>query len=276
MTLGELFREGKGALEASGVAEWELDAWYLLEYAIGCTKSSYYMDCGRPVEDEAAERYRALIRKRGCRVPLQYLTGSQAFMGYSFLVTEDVLIPRQDTEILVETALAYIRPGMDILDLCTGSGCILLSILKLIPEVSGVGTDVSEKALLVAEENRKRLGVAAEFQQSDLFKQVEGAYDRILSNPPYIPSEVIGTLMEEVRGYEPRLALDGGEDGLCCYREIIRQSPGYLKSGGMLFLEIGYDQAEAVTGLMKQDFTGIHVVKDLAGLCRVVYGSRKP
>ena len=116
----------------------------------------------------------------------------------------------------------------------------------------------------------------ARFRESDLFEQVTGIYDRILSNPPYIPSGVIDTLMEEVREHEPRLALDGGADGLHCYREIIRQSPRYLKPGGMLYLEIGYDQAEAVTGLMEQDFTGIRVVEDLAGLCRVVYGSRKP
>ena len=276
MTLGELFREGKNALLAAEVAEWELDAWYLLEYAAGCTKSSYYMHFDEPVEEEQVRKYRELIRRRGRHIPLQYLTGSQEFMGYSFLVTEDVLIPRQDTEILVEEALGSIRPGMEILDLCTGSGCILLSILKMVPDVRGTGTDVSKKALLVAEENRKRLGVEARFRESDLFEQVTGIYDRILSNPPYIPSGVIDTLMEEVREHEPRLALDGGADGLHCYGEIIRQSPRYLKPGGMLYLEIGYDQAEAVTGLMEQDFTGIRVVEDLAGLCRVVYGSRKP
>lgn len=176
----------------------------------------------------------------------------------------------------VEEALGYLSPEMEILDLCTGSGCILLAVVKLTPGIKGTGTDLSLGALHIAEKNRAHLQVEAEFLRSNLFEQVKGRYDCILSNPPYIPSAVIDTLMPEVCRQEPRMALDGGEDGLYYYREIVRQSPAYLKSGGMLFLEIGYDQAEAVGELLKQDFTGITVKKDLAGLDRVIYGRLRP
>lgn len=276
MTLGMLFREGKETLRKAGVGEWELDAWYLLEEVTGITRSRYYLDQECPVEEAGEHRYRELLQKRSRHIPLQYLTGVQVFMGYPFLVDEQVLIPRQDTEILVEEAVRHLRPGMEILDLCTGSGCILLSILKIIPGISGTGADLSEGALRTAERNRKNLGVHGAFVRSDLLEQVEGSFDAVLSNPPYIPSKEIDGLMEEVREYEPRMALDGGTDGLYFYRKIIEQSPAYLKPDGMLFLEIGYNQAEAVQNLMEQGFTGIRVVKDLAGLDRVVYGRLKP
>lgn len=276
MTFGALLMEGKERLRAAQIEEWELDAWYLLEYVTGMSRSRYYLEQDRPAEETQIQNYRKLIEKRGSHIPLQYLTGSQEFMGYAFCVSEQVLIPRQDTEILVEEALGYLSPGMEILDLCTGSGCILLAIVKLAPGIKGTGTDLSRGALEIAEKNRERLQADAEFLRSDLFEQVKGRYDCILSNPPYIPSAVIDTLMPEVREREPRMALDGGEDGLYYYREIIRQSPAYLKSGGMLFLEIGYDQAEAVRELLGRDFTGITVKKDLAGLDRVIYGRLKP
>lgn len=275
MTLEKLFREGKETLLAAGIGEWELDAWYLLEYVTGITRSRYYLDPEGPVDGEKTKKYRELTAKRSRHIPLQYLTGVQEFMGYPFQVDEQVLIPRQDTEVLVEEALGFIRPGMEILDLCTGSGCILLSILKRVPGVRGTGTDLSEGALRAARRNQEALGCGAVLLNSDLFERVEGRFDVILSNPPYIASGEVETLMEEVRDHEPRLALDGGPDGLRCYREIIGQSPAYLKPGGMLFLEIGYDQAEAVRTLLKADFEEIHVVRDLSGLDRVVYGRRK-
>lgn len=273
MTLQQLLADGKRKLKDAGIAEWELDAWYLLEYVTGCTRSAYFLHPEKEADGRQAQRYEELIQKRSIHIPLQHLTGVQEFMGLSFHVNEDVLIPRQDTEILVEESLKYIRAGMHILDMCTGSGCILLSVLKLRPGVSGTGIDLSGRALSVAEKNRDALGLQAEFQESDLFERVSGSYDCILSNPPYIPSGVVDTLMEEVRDHEPRQALDGREDGLYFYRKITEQSPAYLKPGGMLFFEIGYDQAEAVKGLMRADFTDIHAVKDLAGLDRVVYGS---
>lgn len=275
MTLSELYKEGKEQLLASHIREWELDAWYLLEHVSGCTRNEYYLRPEREIKEDTVCRYRELIRKRSLHIPLQYLTGTQEFMGFSFKVNEYVLIPRQDTEILVEEAVKYIGPGMKILDMCTGSGCILLSILKLVRGVDGTGVDVSKEALQVAEENRKRLDVQAAFVQSNLFEHVRGEFDCVLSNPPYIPSGVVDLLMEEVRDYEPGLALDGGEDGLYYYRLILQQTLKYLKAGGMIFLEIGYDQAEAVMTLMEKDYFNIRVVKDLSGLDRVVCGCLK-
>lgn len=275
MKLTELLGEGKEILRRAGIDEWELDAWYLLEYAGSYAKDERFLHPDREVEPEHERHYRELLGERSRHVPLQHLTGVQDFMGFSFYVNEDVLIPRQDTEILVEEAIRYIRPGMRVLDLCTGSGCILFSVLKLVPGVSGTGADLSEKALRVAERNRNRLKVCSGLLQSDLFERVEGRYDCILSNPPYIPSDVVDTLMEEVRDHEPRLALDGREDGLYYYRKITEQSPEYLEPGGWLFFEIGYDQAEQVRLLMEKEFTGIRVVKDLSGHDRVVYGRLK-
>lgn len=272
MTLAQLLAWGRDELKASGIGEWKLDAWYLLEHAAGCSRNDYFLHPDREVSAEQAQSYRYLIAGRSGHIPLQQLTGNQEFMGMDFFVNEHVLIPRQDTEILVETALAYMKAGLHILDMCTGSGCILLSLLKLCPGMTGTGVDLSGEALKVAEKNCRDLGIRAELLRSDLFSCVKGTFDRIVSNPPYIPSAVVDTLMEEVRDHEPRMALDGTEDGLHFYRKIIEQSPAYLKPDGMLFFEIGYDQAEAVSVLMEKDFTQVSVVKDLAGLDRVVYG----
>jgi len=184
-----------------------------------------------------------------------------------------VLIPRQDTEVLVEEALKYLKPEMRFLDLCTGSGCILLSLLHFCKEAEGVGVDISLEALEVAAENKARLHPVAELLQSDLFAAVEGRFDVIVSNPPYIRSEEIQHLMEEVRLHDPLLALDGHEDGLYFYRAIAKKSPSYLKRGGWLLVEIGHDQGSDVSRLLEeQGFCEIEIVKDLAGLSRVVKG----
>ena len=272
MTLSGLLREGREALQAAGIPEWDLDAWYLLEYAAHCTKNEYFLRPEKEVLPQEKQLYRTLIRKRSAHIPLQYLTGSQEFMGLSFFVDENVLIPRQDTEILVEEALRALGSGMRVLDVCTGSGCILLSLLKLCAGLEGTGTDLSEKALQVAGENARRLGVEASFVQGDLFEPVSGKYDCIVSNPPYIASREVDALMEEVRNHEPRMALDGGEDGLYFYRKIAVQSPKYLNDRGRIFLEIGFDQGEAVAGLLAPAFDEVRIVQDLAGLDRVVCG----
>lgn len=272
MTLSGLLREGREALQAAGIPEWDLDAWYLLEYAAHCTRNEYFLRPEKEVLPQEKQLYRTLIRKRSAHIPLQYLTGSQEFMGLSFFVDENVLIPRQDTEILVEEALRALGSGMRVLDVCTGSGCILLSLLKLCAGLEGTGTDLSEKALQVAGENARRLGVEASFVQGDLFEPVSGKYDCIVSNPPYIASREVDALMEEVRDHEPRMALDGGEDGLYFYRKIAIQSPKYLNDRGRIFLEIGFDQGEAVAGLLAPAFDEVRIVQDLAGLDRVVCG----
>ena len=272
MTLSGLLREGREALQAARIPEWDLDAWYLLEYAAHCTRNEYFLRPEKEVLPQEKQLYRTLIRKRSAHIPLQYLTGSQEFMGLSFFVDENVLIPRQDTEILVEEALRALGSGMRVLDVCTGSGCILLSLLKLCAGLEGTGTDLSEKALQVAGENARRLGVEASFVQGDLFEPVSGKYDCIVSNPPYIASREVDALMEEVRDHEPRMALDGGEDGLYFYRKIAIQSPKYLNDRGRIFLEIGFDQGEAVAGLLAPAFDEVRIVQDLAGLDRVVCG----
>ena len=194
-------------------------------------------------------------------------------MGLRFKVTKDVLIPRQDTETLVEEVMRGLHDGFHILDLCTGSGCILLSLLHYSNHCAGTGSDVSEAALKVAEENARALGQKAEFVRSDLFENISGEYEVIVCNPPYIPTGEIPGLMEEVREHDPRSALDGGEDGLCFYKKIIAQAGDYLTPGGRLYFEIGCSQAEAVSGLMKAaGYREVNVCRDLSGLDRVVSG----
>lgn len=281
LALQQIYREGAARLEKAGIADAAQDAWLLLSHTAGISKAFYYGYPEKELSEEDAERYFAYIARRSLRVPLQHITGEQEFMGYSFLVNEHVLIPRQDTEILVEEALKLLKPGMRILDLCTGSGCILLSLLKKAGELKpggmqsepcrGIGTDISKKALAVAVKNAERLGIHAEFIQGDLFERAEGSFDMILSNPPYIPTEVIKGLQDEVRLHDPYIALDGKEDGLYFYREIIRNSINYMKNSSYLLLEIGCGQGEAVTAVLRNaGYEDIRVKKDLAGLDRVV------
>lgn len=282
LTLKQLYKVGTVKLAEEGIEEFSLDAWYLLEYVTGVSKAMYFAEPERAVSEENADRYIDCIRRRAAHIPLQHITGEQEFMGYPFCVNEHVLIPRQDTEILVEEAIQVMRPKMKVLDMCTGSGCIVLSILKMCREkyymtdLQGIGADVSEEALKVARENGRRLGVPVTWIQSDLFAKIpeEEKYDVIVSNPPYIETAVIDTLQEEVRLHDPYIALDGKEDGLYFYRRIISGAGKYLKTQGKLMFEIGCDQAEAVEELMKNaGYEQITVKKDLAGLDRVVYGT---
>lgn len=274
LTLQMIYKEGAEILEHAGIPDAKLDAWYLLEYVTGISRASYFGDPKREVPKEQAESYREVILRRAGHIPLQHITGEQEFMGYPFLVNPDVLIPRQDTETLVEEALKMAAPGMKALDMCTGSGCILISLLKLCPGLLGTGCDISQKALETARENARRLDVEAEWIQSDLFEKVgPGTFDLILSNPPYIRTDVIRGLQEEVRLHDPWIALDGKEDGLYFYRRIIEGSAGRIRSGGTLMFEIGHDQAKDVSGMMEEaGYTQIQVKKDLAGLDRVVTG----
>ncbi len=273
----EIYKEGKRRLENAGISEAELDAWYLFEHVTGISRAVYYGHPEREIREEEKERYFYYIEERKKKIPLQHLTGEQEFMGITFHVNRHVLIPRQDTEILAETALERIKAGMRILDMCTGSGCILLSLLKLCREkgITGTGMDISKEALLVAESNAKRLGIPAKFVKGDLFENAEPGklFDMIVSNPPYIPTAVIGGLQEEVKLYDPYIALDGREDGLFFYRRIVRECVSFIKRGGYLIFEIGSEQAEAVMGLMEAaGYKDIGMKKDLAGLDRVVYG----
>ena len=275
MTYRECYEKGCLALQTAGIEEATLDARLLLEAVCGTNRNDLLVHGEQSVTPEAEEKYLGWIGQRAEHIPLQQLTGEQDFMGLTFAVNEHVLIPRQDTEILVEEIMRDLHDGIRILDMCTGSGCILLSLLHYSNDCSGVGVDVSEDALAVARQNADRLAEKqAVFIQSDLFEKVEGSFDLIVSNPPYIRSQEIAGLMPEVREHEPHLALDGKDDGLHFYREIIKGAMLHLKRGGQLFFEIGYDQGEAVQALLAANgYTEIAVVKDYAGLDRVVYGT---
>ena len=278
MTFREALNWGKEKLQHAGIPEYDLDAWLLLEHVSGLSRAMYFVRDREEMEESCREQYEEAIRKRESRVPLQHITGVQEFMGYEFHVNEHVLIPRQDTEILVEEAdrAADDTGAKRILDVCTGSGCILLSLLKMNENRTGTGSDLSEPALKMAEENRRLFEIPEEraaFVQSDLFERIEGTYDMIVSNPPYIRTEEIRKLQEEVRLHDPYGALDGKEDGLYFYRRIISEAGGYFDHQGTLLFEIGYDQAEDVKRLMEEaGYSQIYVKKDLAGLDRVVGG----
>lgn len=276
MRYADLYAQGKEILECAQIEEATLDARLLLEYVCETDRTTLFAHPEKEVSEEQYEKYEELIAKRSQHIPLQHLTGQQDFMGLTFQVNEHVLIPRQDTEILVEEVMRDLHDGVRILDMCTGSGCILLSLLHYSNDTTGVGADLSEEALTVAKANAESLGMAerAEFVHSDLFEKIDEKFDLIVSNPPYIRTDVIETLMPEVRDHDPRMALDGTADGLHFYRTIIKESEHYLKRGGQLFFEIGHDQAEDVVTLMQRHgYKEIEVKKDYAGLDRVVFGT---
>lgn len=276
MTLEGALSFGKQMLQEAEIPEAALDAWYLLEYIGKFDKSYYYLHYQDEMETEMFSEYESLIRKRAERVPLQYITGVQEFMGLEFKVNPHVLIPRQDTEILVETALGVIQPDMKVLDMCTGSGCIIISLMHFAKHITGYGSDISKQALLTAKENAKANEVEVEWIRSDLFQNIPETFDVIVSNPPYIPTRVIDTLMPEVRDFEPIQALDGKEDGLFFYENIVQASSNFLNTGGYLIFEIGHDQGEAVSMMMKQaGFEQVRVIRDLSGLNRVVCGRKE-
>ncbi len=282
MIYRDLYVWGTKKLAEANILEAKIDARLLLEACCGTDRNTLLAHGDRTVLEKEYESYVNYIEQRIRHIPLQHITGNQEFMGLSFFVNKHVLIPRQDTEILVEEAMRHLHDGMKILDVCTGSGCILLSLLHYSNNCIGIGIDISGAALEIAEKNREQLGMEAEFYKSDLFevfnneeiKIINKKFDLIISNPPYINSNMIETLMPEVKEHEPMGALDGGEDGLLFYRKIIKQAGGYFNRGGMLFFEIGYDQGEAVSELMKQaGYADVKVKKDYARLDRVVYGT---
>lgn len=273
MNYTEAFLMGMQKLKEAEIGEAQLDARLLLEEVCGTDHNTLLCHGDREVSEAEEEQYRKALEQRAVHVPLQHLLGYQDFMGLRFQVNEHVLIPRQDTEILVEEAMRYLHDGMRILDLCTGSGCILLSLLHYSNDCEGTGVDISKEALQVAALNAELLGIKADFLKSDLYEKVTGKFDLLVSNPPYIERKVIPTLMEEVREYDPYIALDGGEDGLDFYRRIIGGAQDYLKRGGQILMEIGSGQAQAVSELLREaGFKEIDVCRNFAGLDRVVSG----
>ncbi|MDE6566640.1 MAG: peptide chain release factor N(5)-glutamine methyltransferase [Lachnospiraceae bacterium] len=270
MTYVEAYDWGKNCLAECQVPDAEWDAWLLLEYVTGMKRAEYLLRQGETMDGAAEERYHFLIQQRETRIPLQHLTGEVEFMGLSFSVNQNVLIPRQDTETLVELVLPVIE-GKRVLDVCTGSGCIAIALQKLGNPAVCHGVDLSPQALAVAQDNCKQLGAEVEMWQSDLFAQVTESYDVITSNPPYIASAVIPELMPEVREHEPMIALDGGIDGCLFYRRLAAEAGRYLQEGGRLYLEIGYDQGETVANMLRENgFEEVRIHQDLAGNDRVL------
>ena len=298
MTYPRLLTEAAGILENAGIISPVSEAREIMFRVFGLDLKRYAdimagIDGTLP-DAGSCDRYFECVRKRSEGVPLQYITGSAPFMGRDFSVNENVLIPRFDTEILVDTALSEIKKDIsakrpssyDIIDIGTGSGCIIVSIAlelgecikDISPEtnVNYTGCDISEKALECAKKNAGDLCAPVTFIQSDIFDSVKGTFDAIVSNPPYIRSGDIGGLDGEVRLYEPHTALDGGAEGTDFYRRISSNARDRLKDGGVLAYETGFDEAEDVSAILEENgYIEIKVIKDLAGLDRVVT-CRKP
>lgn len=276
MIVSDIYKNTVIRFKENEIPEPENDTRMMMEHFLGITRNDLMIHGDKEVTDNL-EAYDKAIERRCTREPLQYIIGSASFMGLDFKVSPAVLVPRSDTEILVEEILKDLHSGSRILDMCTGSGCILISLMNYSNECIGVGVDLSTDALEIAEYNASQLvpNKDVSFINSDLFEALgEGdKFDIIVSNPPYIASAVIEELMPEVRDYEPRMALDGTEDGLYFYKKIVENSEKYLKSGGLLAFEIGYDQGEAVKQLMLDyGYNEVEIVKDYSDMDRVVKG----
>ncbi len=298
LPLKELIKIGENQLRDAGVADAAIDAKELYCYMMHIDRTRLMLCWQDVLQDNQCEEYFDLVAKRASRIPLQHITGEQEFMGLPFKVSDKVLIPRQDTETMVEDALEVInknhlrgeelsckaRKSWNILDLCCGSGAIGISIAKLADDVKVTGSDLSGDALAVAEMNCKNIGAKGmKFVKSDLFESFRGKlgnkkFDMIISNPPYIRHDVISTLEPEVREHEPMMALDGGEDGLDFYRKIADEAPDFLKKEGIVMLEIGHDQMSDVIKLFSVDerYSFVTGLKDLAGRDRIVVAILSP
>ena len=276
-SVAEVLKSATAQLEAGGIENPRLDAEILLAYVLKWRRLNLYVDAEKILPLESILRFNDLITQRLKKFPVAYLTGAKDFMGLTFAVNEKVLIPRPDTEILTEFVGEFLRTrgGGNFLDLGTGSGAICISILKFVKSARATTVDISEAALEVAKFNAKKFHVddRIEFFCGDLFTPLEGKiFDAIVSNPPYIPTNELETLQAEVKK-EPLLALDGGADGLNFYRRIIFDAPRFLTDGGLLAVEVGFNQAAAVKNLFEREkFFDVEIFKDLSGIERVVAG----
>lgn len=277
----DVLNYGKQILKDAGIAEADLDAWYLFEQIFGISRAQYFMCAREKASGDGLETKMAVyddaLKKRASRIPLQQILGQQEFMGLTFFVNEHVLIPRQDTETLVELVLNEQKDkNISVLDMCTGSGCIAVSLKKIGGYARVEGADISDEALKVAKRNAAALADSVTFRHSDMFSgfQETEQFNVIVSNPPYIPSAVIEELEPEVRDHEPRGALDGTADGLYFYRILAEECAKHLTPGGHVYFEIGYDQGTAVKELLDaHGFKDTRVIQDLTGKDRVVCGT---
>lgn len=278
--LGEELRRAQKLLEGAGVPDAKNDAWLIMQECLHVGRAEYYMRAGRlcEVDRECLEDFNELLKKRSERIPLQYLFGVQEFMGLEFFVDSSVLIPRQDTEALVEAVLDYSkkRSGLSAADVCTGSGCIAVSLAHYGSFKSIDAFEISPEAIRIAKKNCDHNKVNVKIYESDLMSSAESDYDIIVSNPPYIESSVIESLEPEVKDFEPRLALDGGSDGLAFYRRILEQSKERLKAQGAIFFEIGCDEGAALLALFKEyGLSKGRILKDLSGRDRVAFAYKR-
>lgn len=278
ITYGELCREGCRVLQNAGIDDAKYDSLELLLFVFGMDKSRYFINADCQADSTKVSEYEEVIVRRASHIPLQHITGEAWFYGECFKISPAVLIPRQDTEILVDEALKYVDDESHVLDMCTGSGCILISLALKSRFKYGLGVDILSEALEIAGINARNLKARNVFwQQSNLFENINKnhKFDVIVSNPPYIRTSQIENLSEEVRLHDPFIALDGNADGLYFYREITAKASEYLKDGGRLIYEIGWDQADDVKSIMLEGgYKEIKIIKDLAGLDRVAAGHR--
>ncbi len=271
MTYSELMADGVKQLTEAGFEEARTDARVLLFHVCGMDFMTFLRDGNLPVPLEKEVCFREMLERRKEHVPVQYLTEEQEFCGLRFWVRPGVLIPRPETELLAEAVFTDAK-GKRVLDMCTGSGCIAVTVAKLGSPSFVAASDYSGEALAIAKENAKLQDASVTFFQGDLFGNVEGVYDIIVSNPPYIKSSVVDELMPEVKEFEPRMALDGTEDGLLFYRRIAAEAKEHLTPGGRLMFEIGHDQGESVPEILEAEgYISIDVKKDYAGLDRMVF-----
>lgn len=263
-----------GYLAEKGVENARREAEWLLCEATGLDRVGLYLNFDKPMSDEELAAYRALVARRAKREPLQHILGTQEFDGLLFEVSPAVLIPRHDTETLLEQALQQVPHARSILDIGTGSGCIAIALAKRLPEAAVTAVDLSPEALDVARHNAEQHAVQVEFLQGSFFDPLaDRRFELIISNPPYITSDDLTTLQPEVRDHEPRLALDGGPDGLAAYRAIIRQAAAHLEPNGWLLFEVGAGQSADVAALLAQaGFGAIITASDPGGIERVVGG----
>ncbi|MCL2505914.1 MAG: peptide chain release factor N(5)-glutamine methyltransferase [Alphaproteobacteria bacterium] len=275
-TVSEIIEQAKYLLQESEIEKPSLTAKLLVCHALGLDRLDLLANPLRTVTEEEKQKILELASERSKGKPLSRIKGHREFWGLEFKINEATLDPRPDTETLIETVLTEIENKNDekkILDLGTGSGCILLTLLHELPNSKGLGIDKSEKAVSQAQENAKLLGLEnrAEFITGNWFDNIDETFDIIVSNPPYIKSEEIKILQKEVKEYDPILALDGGEDGLCMYREIIPNIKPHLSLNGIAVLEIGNGQAEEIKELLKENgIENARIIKDLSGLDRCV------
>lgn len=280
MSVKEILNVAQSSLMEHGIDEVEVNAKLLMCHMLGIDQSKLFMSWGKELSEHQCELYFELLDKRNLHVPLQYIVGIQNFMGEDFTVREGVLIPRPETEIMVNLAMEKldVMKKAKVLDLCTGSGIIAITLAKRCAKAKVVASDISEDAVMLAKENAKKLGTALEVKKGDLFEPFRGKFmnakfDMIISNPPYIRTDEISKLQAEVRDYEPHLALDGGADGLQFYKRILNEAPKHLTKNGILLMEIGYDQRQDIVELANQTgaYSNIDVTKDYAGLDRIFY-----